>query len=95
LGQRCQWIIEQGYELSETPYQQYLDYVGDMQYDYTEYQEPADWTTFSTRLHAAMDTVPEHVNIYFVYDDSLVHGEILYFRVDTTLVHELISYWID
>lgn len=72
-----------------------MEYVGNPVYNLTKYEDPGDWTAFHTQLTAIMDTMPEKVTINYVYDENQTRGKIIYFRFDTTDVHELIVYWVD
>jgi hypothetical protein len=93
LGQRCRWVIEQGYPLTNTTYTFFQTHREDPAYTYLEYREPGDWTAFSTELQNAMDTQPEYITVHYVYDDA---HSILYYRLDLHQqgIHELVAYWI-
>jgi hypothetical protein len=94
LGQRCRWVLEQGYELTNTTYTFFQTHRDDPAYTYRAYQEPEDWTAFLMELQEAMDTTPESVTVHYVYDGA--HA-ILYYRLDMHQqdTHELIAYWVD
>jgi hypothetical protein len=95
LGQRLKTLLDQGYDVVETNYETFLDYMNNPIYEYTEYREPNNWSEFRFKLDAAMIAIPEYVTINYVYNPNLVQGAVIYFRIDTDIVHDLNAYWID